>query len=311
MPMDYQYTQVSAIAMLAYEWALTIDMEINLVWKKPWNLLKAIYLFQRYIVVLDCILALYRHVGSEMTDTKCNRLKPAVMSAMVLGTLTSEAILTIRVWAIWDRHQQLGAFLCLVAVAVWAPGIVTLYLFFADLRYAPAPIYEGFRGCFPMKTSRYIIWWWAALCIWDFGEQQICYCMDHMALANRPFNIPTVCLALVLKPAVHFFRSNMRSRLPLSLVVYRDGILFYIFLFLCSLLNVVSYAAFPLALRIMGTSLTRCLHSMLASRALLQMRQELQRPTTRTSNFFPSALQHGTTVDTIALTENDRESARN
>lgn len=51
----------AAAAMYLYDWALTLDMEINLVWLKKWNTIKAIYLFQRYAVIVDaCILAIYR-----------------------------------------------------------------------------------------------------------------------------------------------------------------------------------------------------------------------------------------------------------
>ncbi|PPQ94457.1 hypothetical protein CVT25_002548 [Psilocybe cyanescens] len=162
---NFNYTWIAcgtvvAITVLAYDWALTLDMEINLVWKKKWNVIKGIYLFQRYIVIFDSIAQFYRQVGSEMTDTKCNRLKAPVMDF-------------------------------------------------------PAPPYEGYRGCFPLRGSPYIIWWWAAL-------------------------------------------------------------------------------------------LTRCLHSMLASRALLQMRQQLQRPATAT-DLFPSAVQFEINAETIALSEATRQ----
>lgn len=51
----------AALAMYSYDWALTLDMEINLVWLKKWTAIEAIYLFQRYAVIFDaCILAIYR-----------------------------------------------------------------------------------------------------------------------------------------------------------------------------------------------------------------------------------------------------------
>lgn len=257
----------------------------------------------------------------------------------------------------------------------------------------PTLPYKGYRGCFPLRGSKYIIWWWAALCIWDFSEWSL-----TLQGSFDCWTLIVVCLALVLKPAVNFctfdsgfflcssqwtfisVRSSMRSRLPLSLVVYRDGLccfifpmsissshdpslglLFYVFLFggfnyfaiglrwrtssvlphqrrfLCGISGMFIYIIdrqlllipLQLTLRVMGTaydnlnrisssqtryshplcsSLTRCLHSMLASRALLQMREELQRPTT-TTDFFPSALQHDTNTDTVAFSEVDHQSA--
>jgi len=40
---------------------ITLGMEVDLVWKSKWNLMKALYLFQRYSPFIDTVwLVLYR-----------------------------------------------------------------------------------------------------------------------------------------------------------------------------------------------------------------------------------------------------------
>lgn len=134
---------------------------------------------------------------------------------MVLGTLTSEGewsqrmniaklkilavILTVRVWAMWNRNRRLLIILCGLALVIWIPGIIGLYSFFATVkctpkyltfwiahsrRYTthpfsvlslapPKPIYTGFHGCFPKAPSTRIMWWWASLCLWDSCKSSI------------------------------------------------------------------------------------------------------------------------------------------
>lgn len=71
--------------MLAYDWALTLDMEINLVWKKKWNLIKAIYLFQRYVVILDaCAVPLYRECD-EYYNCQIGRLLTPQLDSRTSG----------------------------------------------------------------------------------------------------------------------------------------------------------------------------------------------------------------------------------
>jgi len=52
---------VAASALFIWDYILTFRMEIDLVWKSKWNLMKGLYLFQRYLPFIDTVwLVLYR-----------------------------------------------------------------------------------------------------------------------------------------------------------------------------------------------------------------------------------------------------------
>jgi len=52
---------VAASALFIWDYILTFGMEIDLVWKSKWNLMKGLYLFQRYLPFIDTVwLVLYR-----------------------------------------------------------------------------------------------------------------------------------------------------------------------------------------------------------------------------------------------------------
>jgi len=52
---------VAASALFIWDYILTFGMEVDLVWKSKWNLMKGLYLFQRYLPFIDTVwLVLYR-----------------------------------------------------------------------------------------------------------------------------------------------------------------------------------------------------------------------------------------------------------
>jgi len=52
---------VASSAMFIWDYILTFRMEVDLVWKSKWNLIKGLYLLQRYLPFIDTIwLVLYR-----------------------------------------------------------------------------------------------------------------------------------------------------------------------------------------------------------------------------------------------------------
>jgi hypothetical protein len=44
-----------ACMMFLWDYILTFEMELNLVWKLKWNFMKGLYLFQRYLPFFDSI----------------------------------------------------------------------------------------------------------------------------------------------------------------------------------------------------------------------------------------------------------------
>jgi len=77
--------------MLIWDYVLTFGMEVDLVWKSKWNVVKGLYLFQRYLPFIDTAwLLLYSQsnvfsivltssfvdqTGGSVTKTGCRNLQ--------------------------------------------------------------------------------------------------------------------------------------------------------------------------------------------------------------------------------------------
>lgn len=44
---------VASVALFVYDYAITFGMEVELIWMSPWNVMKILYLIQRYMPFVD------------------------------------------------------------------------------------------------------------------------------------------------------------------------------------------------------------------------------------------------------------------
>jgi hypothetical protein len=55
---EFNYPSITAVllALVVYDYVLTLSREIDYVWFSPWNVIKITFLVQRYLPFLDVIL---------------------------------------------------------------------------------------------------------------------------------------------------------------------------------------------------------------------------------------------------------------
>ncbi|KAF5311114.1 hypothetical protein D9619_007984 [Psilocybe cf. subviscida] len=240
-----KYADGAAVAMFVYDYILTLEMEIELVWKSKWNWIKYVYLFQRYLPFVDTVfLSVFIKSGNKGAS-ECWHLYFADSFVMIIGMCASEIILTVRVWALWNRDKRMTVLLPVCYAVCIVPTFVAMYFFCESLTFGEAP-YPGFRGCFPTGAKRYVVYCWALLLVYN-------------------------CLIMLLM-TFPGLQASIFGNSSLSRTVYKDGLWHYIYLFVWSIINIGISATQPPATRSVIASVERVLHSMLASRVLLHMR---------------------------------------
>ncbi|KIM37623.1 hypothetical protein M413DRAFT_258573 [Hebeloma cylindrosporum] len=226
---------------------LTFRMEVELVWGSKWNFMKGLYLFQRYLPFIDTVwLVLYHQTGTNLSPATCGRLYYASGAMMVAGFASSEMILTLRAWAVWNRSTRLAVILVILYICLWSSNFVLLGIFLSSVTFGKAP-FPGFTGCLVTHANHFLIYTWSELIAWD-----------------------ALVLVLMLIPGIGAYRSGGNSALMKA--VYRDGAIYYLYLFTLSAINIVVVSVLPPQYQHLLTSAERVLHSMLTSRVLLHIR---------------------------------------
>lgn len=241
---------VASMAIYFWDFFLTIGMEVDLIWKSKWSFMKGLYLFQRYLPFINSIpRILYYQIGGSLTMTGCRNLYVYNSMSIFVGIVASEFLLTVRTWAVWNRNKRLSVLLSILCILNLASYFVLLALFLNSLIFSTPP-HSGFRPCFlTYSLKKYLGFCWVLVIIWD-----------------------TLMFMLTSVPGIRAYRSGGNS--ALIKVVYRDGVIYYLYLFVLSLINIVVVNVFPPDYQNLLTTMERMLHSVLASRVLLHIRAQ-------------------------------------
>ncbi|KAF4621460.1 hypothetical protein D9613_000881 [Agrocybe pediades] len=198
-------------------------------------------------VIDTVILTLYRDLLPNQPGLYCRRLQLAQGFLYITGFATSEILLTFRVWAVWNRDRILSYVLPISFAVIWIPAYVVMYYFSESLEFLPLPPYKDATGCFVVHASNLVVWCWAALMAWN-----------------------TLTLVLMVIQGIRSYRVGANS--TLMTIIYRDGTVYYLYLFALSVLNIVFAVTVTPTKRFVLTTMERCLHTILASRVILHMR---------------------------------------
>jgi len=227
-------------------------MEVDLLWKSKWNFMKGLYLFQRYLPFIDTTwLAIYFQFGRGMTKTTCAKIYPLDGVLIVFGFAASEMVLSLRTWAVWNRNQRLTIILPILYVLVWGSAFAVLGIYLNSVEFGDPP-FSGFQGCILEHANIVIVFLWVQVMIWD-----------------------TLMLVLMLIPGFRAYRYRGVNS-ALMKAVYRDGVVYYLFLFALSFLNILLIIILPLPYRHLLMTPERVLHSTFASRVVLHIRAQAE-----------------------------------
>ncbi|PPQ82885.1 hypothetical protein CVT24_007844 [Panaeolus cyanescens] len=244
---------VVAVVVFLWDYFLTFSAEVDLVWNSKWNTMKVLFLVQRYMPFADSVfLVLYLKFSNNMDPLKCQQFTTACSFLMVIGTALSEVILTLRVWAVWRRAKWLTIILPIGFAMFWVPNLVFIHIFGRSLKFITLPWEVTGAQCFLVGADRILYLAYVNLLVWD-GD-----------------NCP-VTLILIAIPGYQIYRDGGGSSLVNT--TFRDGAIFYLYLFALSVVNIIVIQALPDGFGNMLTILERCVHSCLTSRVLLHIRE--------------------------------------
>ncbi|KAJ7799205.1 hypothetical protein B0H14DRAFT_2904105 [Mycena olivaceomarginata] len=236
------------VTALTYDTLLNIDQEYRLVWKSPWSAVKALYLWARYSTFVDTALGVHIRTQANVDPATCHTVTSFLRIFAVVGTVITELILTIRTYALYERSSTLLAFLTAVWFAIGGVNIWALIRWTGSL----APVEGSPPGSCNLDSPTNIgVVIYASLLV---GE--------------------TVVFLLTVWRGLRTFwlsRSIYRHS-QLVTTFYRDGMLFYLAVFMILVVDVSLEIQAPPGLKFTADSSLRVMQSVLACHLVLHAR---------------------------------------
>ncbi|KAF8582171.1 hypothetical protein K439DRAFT_1661960 [Ramaria rubella] len=247
---------VASIIILIYDYLLTVKMEVELVWGTPWNVGKVLYLLTRYCVFVDSMMLAFFHFasGENVSPRTCSLVYQISGWFIFWGGCLAEIVLIFRTWAIWGQKRKVALGLPILLIIVVIPlGFLTRIgltsVTYADVSELPIP---NLQSCFITKNDDITILW------------------DYVVILA----FETVILVLTLIKGFQHYRHTTSS---LVSTLYQDGILYYVYLLLLSIANVLFLALVEGKTGATLILMQRVFHAILTGRILLHLRMAVVR----------------------------------
>ncbi|KAJ7241434.1 hypothetical protein C8J57DRAFT_1477786 [Mycena rebaudengoi] len=262
-----QCATASFIAILVYDWLLTLRPEVEYIWKQKMTFGKLLYLINRYLVIVDLIILLNSYANPIIHGSQVCKPWFHIDSWLAFISIVAiDIMMLLRTWAMWHRSKKVLIFLVILqALCNLAEGGATLW---ASLTLFSIPSQNNIRPClsgFARPDVLYALW--MGVIVWDLG-------MVYMFLQSPLHSNLKAIMILTLIRAASTVRSHETTNSIIALVV-KDGVQYFVLIFLIAIGNIVVINIAPGPLATMLLTLQRVTNSVIGSRMMLNLRGTL------------------------------------
>ncbi|KAF9220608.1 hypothetical protein BS17DRAFT_786812 [Gyrodon lividus] len=243
-----QYVSAAGLVILLWDHLLTLQDEVQFIWKAKLSTPKVLFLFNRYIVPIAMIVQTHGFSGIgnlELSSTFCKAWFAVATFIGMSSIATSNFLVLLRLWVLWDRSPRL---------MLW-----TLALFIITQMFS-----LGFTG--------YIIYQMIPTLMF---EPMLHVC----TLTSKPAFVmlwsPGIAFELMVFITTFWnaFDRPRQQDTQMAKVLYRDGSVYFFGLFALRLVNMVLSIVAPLSLMFLGLFFIWSISNITLARLILNLRR--------------------------------------
>ncbi|BGP20314.1 hypothetical protein JCM10213_002057 [Rhodosporidiobolus nylandii] len=233
------------LGIILWDTLATFPIEYRFVWKSKWSILKVCYLLNRYwtpLAMFFDVLMITSHVSEDL----CGHIARFNPASGMISILACGVILSVRIYALWDRSKMILA--TLVSLLLGELAMMLVGIIRSEALVIPPPFKDavGFYGCIARQTHGLALLFWAAS-----------LAFETIALALLVWRI------LVLK--------KRSGSLPILRILLRHGVFYFSVVFVVGVVNIIFFAQPRVAYQAFNAPAAVALMSLMASRLVLAL----------------------------------------
>ncbi|KAL5521993.1 hypothetical protein ACEPAF_1849 [Sanghuangporus sanghuang] len=204
-----------------------------------------------------------------MSPKDCDFVYKSTGWLLLTGILIAEIILMLRTWAVFEQRRAIAIGLVIWTILTWVPNMASLGIFLDSLRYGPLPIAVPGSGCHVISGSPIVFVCWALLMIFEAAilTLMIIKAVKNCRTGNDVFDTEAD------KRFLHASTDRTHRNSFVFKAVFRDGSIFYLYLFVLSTANVIVILTSSADLINLLSVIERVIHSVLTARIILNLRK--------------------------------------
>ncbi|KAG8716408.1 hypothetical protein FRC11_013391 [Ceratobasidium sp. 423] len=240
------YCEIASLTFVLFDHAITIDQEVERIWKSPWSLPKVLFLFNRYTGPISLLVNTTIFTNSAPYSV-CQKWIHFEGAAGIIAKGAAEMIMIFRLYALYR-----GSKIMLILLVLGSMCNLTTMSVLMQLALERITIFERpgswYKGCHPVGLPK---WFWG-------------YYIS-------PLIFETILLLLTLYKTVGHIRSKV-THTPVIQLFVRDGVGYFAVMFCTLLSNAIIWLLAPPGLLEAGIGFAIAVPTVTASRILLNLR---------------------------------------
>jgi len=211
------FVTLIGLAALLYDHALTFGDEVSYIWCGRKTLVSVIFLYNRYATPLILAIDIYETIALAGNTALFCKVWTAVQSYLTIVSFMSiHTIVAWRLYALHGGQKWIGRLL-------WIAGFIYFVSSTALITYYLIPVIQGLQPVHHQCVSSIPTYLWTTWLPSVFFESFVFFLTVHAMLRHEP---------------QHSFSS-------LSVLLYRDGVLYFVAVTVCSLFSLLVWALAP------------------------------------------------------------------
>ncbi|KAH9014491.1 hypothetical protein EDB85DRAFT_861057 [Lactarius pseudohatsudake] len=227
----WRYSMIAAYAICFYDWVISLDQEVALIYPAPWNVVKAAYIFCRYYSMAIAPFHLWGQVGDH-EERVCEAYYHVLFACAMPTLLSAQLILMLRTYAFSGRKTRV-----LVVLSITYLGLVGVIIWVTskELTLAPMFFFTKRNACFGISDEPDITVLAASVERGDNVPLPIAYHVGMISIIATLFDCLNILVVLW-----HWVQEHDTLG-PLGKCFLKRGMLVYIVM---TVMNAVAIAAF-------------------------------------------------------------------
>ncbi|KAJ8089964.1 hypothetical protein PM082_018542 [Marasmius tenuissimus] len=214
----------SAASLVIYDILLNLDLEICLIWWSPWTAVKALHLFQRYLALVDVVgLHFYplliglRKVHTLTDPGPCMLATKAIFWIGFIGVLLAEALMSLRIWAVWRQNKCITVVLGALYIGCFTPLAIYYGKFVNGIicKSCPSPSFLSFSLPNVVANPPFSI-----------PNREGCFVAGGNNLLYMTWTMLAVFILMMI-PVAQLYHGGGKA--GVTKIMYQDGITYFVF----------------------------------------------------------------------------------
>ncbi|KAJ6571410.1 hypothetical protein B0H19DRAFT_660634 [Mycena capillaripes] len=277
-----RYAQLASSAIIIFDHIITLDEEVELIWKSSWSTGKTLFVINRYYTLASVIINNYALFSPSLTDSVSLQFFRWQGWTGLIACMIAEVILQMRLYALYFLNKKVLALMVVTFMISSASSAVIMGKVLHGITALAHPI-PGTTFCVPVGVPGYFFAFWIPI-----------------------IGFESLLCGLALYRGFQTFRAEgtlFQSGRHLVAILIRDSVLYFLVMFATYFTNMLVWVSAPTNLLEVPIAFSIALSCCLGNRMILNVREvnreiktaqhtgdtiKHQTRETRTSFFVPS-----------------------